>query len=220
MGYGEIITNVLPTLITAFVSTIAMITSFIVSKNAQKQSYNNNVDSMRFAQKEKVADQIAEKAAILLSKCNPNVLNTVINEFIPRPISHEENGKIRRYLLGRADEIQTYSNVIKMLSYSIFDSEEMLKKLQKVWEEMDAVDKKCSDMLLNLAEIYTALTPEGNIKGINVMEEKRKLETSFPEEYRELYVQLDLLIADLVWYIRKQSIPNDKSKKIKKSKKN
>ena len=90
---------------------------------------------MRFTQKEKVADQIAEKAAILLTKCDPNVLNTVINEIVPRPISHEENGKIRRYLLGIADEIQTYSNVIKMLSYSIFDSEEMLRKLEKVWNE-------------------------------------------------------------------------------------
>lgn len=48
MDYGKFITNVLPTLITAFVSTIAMITSYKASKNAQKQSYDNNVDSMRF----------------------------------------------------------------------------------------------------------------------------------------------------------------------------
>ena len=75
-------------------------------------------------------------------------------------------------MLGIADEIQTYSNVIKMLSYSIFDSEEMLRKLEKVWNEMDAVDNKCSEMLLKLAEIYTAMTPEGNIKGMNIMEEK------------------------------------------------
>ena len=111
---------------------------------------------MRFTQKEKVADQIAEKAAILLTKCDPNVLNTVINEIVPRPISHEENGKIRRYLLGIADEIQTYSNVIKMLSYSIFDSEEMLRKLEKVWnDDRDAAHPQvdslygASDLLCN-----------------------------------------------------------------------
>lgn len=219
MDYEKIITSVLPALITAFVSTIAMITSYKASKNAQKQSYNNNVDSMRFTQKEKVADQIAEKAAILLTKCDPNVLNTVINEIVPRPISHEENGKIRRYLLGIADEIQTYSNVIKMLSYSIFDSEEMLRKLEKVWNVMDAVDDKCSEMLLKLAEIYTAMTPEGNIKGMNIMEEKLKLERSFSEEYRELYCQLHESISDLVWYIRQQSIPNDKNRTKKKQKK-
>jgi len=219
MDYEKIISSVLPALITAFVSTIAMITSYKAAKNAQKQSYNNNVDSMRFTQKEKVADQIAEKAAILLTKCDPNVLNTVINEIVPRPISHEENGNIRRYLLGIADEIQTYSNVIKMLSYSIFDSEEMLRKLEKVWNEMDAVYNKCSEMLLRLAEIYTAMTPEGKIKGINVMEEKLKLERSFSEEYSKMYAQLHESISDLVWYIRQQSIPKNQNRKQKKQKK-
>ena len=38
-------------------------------------------------------------------------------------------------------------------------------------------------MLLRLVEIYTAMTPEGNIKGINVMEEKMRLERSFSEGY-------------------------------------
>lgn len=215
MDYEKIISNILPALITAFVSIIAMITSYKAAKNAQKQSYRNNVDGMCFTQKEKVADQIAEKSAILLTKCAPNVLNTVINEIIPRPISHEENGNIRRHLLGLADEIQTYSNVIKMLSYSIFDSEEMLRKLEKVWNEMDAVDEKCSEMLLRLTEIYTAMTPEGKIKGINVMEEKKKLERTFSEEYKELYCQLHESISDLVWYIRHQSIPEIQSKKSK-----
>ena len=50
MDYEKIISSVLPALITAFVSTIAMITSYKAAKNAQKQSYNNNVDSMRFTQ--------------------------------------------------------------------------------------------------------------------------------------------------------------------------
>lgn len=219
MDYEKIISDVLPALITAFVSIIAMITSYKAAKNTQKQSYDNNVDSMRFTQKEKVADQIAEKSAILLTKCAPNVLNTVINEIVPRTISHEENGRIRRYLLGISDEIQTYSNVIKMLSYSIFDSEEMLRKLEKVWKEMDAVDKKCSEMLLRLADIYTSMTPEGEIKGINVMGEKLKLERAFSEEYSDIYCQLHESISDLVWYIRRQSIPKNQNIKEKKQNK-
>lgn len=216
MNYEKLILSVLPTLITAFVSIIAMVTSYQASKNAQKQSYNNNVDSMRFTQKEKVADQIAEKAAMLLTKCDPNVLNTVINEIVPRPISHEENANIRRYLLGIADEIQTYSNVLKMLSYSIFDSDEMLAKLEGVWNALDTVEQKCSEMLLRLVEIYTAMTSEGNIKGINVMEEKMRLERSFSEGYSRVYCQLHGLISDLVWYIRQQSIPNHQKRKGKK----
>lgn len=219
MEYEEFITSIVPTLITAFVSVIAMITSYKTAKNAQKQSYNNNVDSMRFAQREKVADQVTEKAAILLIKCDPNVLNTVINEIVPRPISHEENANIRRYLLGRADEIQTYSNVIKMLTYSIIDSKEMLRKLEKVWRQMDDVYNECSKMLLRLADIYTAMTPEGEIKGINVMEEKKKLERSFSEEYSKTYCVLHELISDMVWNIRNQSIPNNKIENEKEQKK-
>ena len=53
MDYEKIVSSILPTLITAVVSIIAMITSYKAARNAQKQSYNN-VDSMRFAQKEKV----------------------------------------------------------------------------------------------------------------------------------------------------------------------
>ena len=84
---------------------------------------------------------------------------------------------------------------------------------------MDAVDQKCSEMLLRLAEIYTAMTPEGKIKGINVMEEKLKLERSFSEEYSKMYCQLHESISDLVWYIRQQSIPKDQNRKQKKHKK-
>ncbi len=208
MDYEKIITSVLPALITACVSVFAMVTSYKASKNTQNQSYSNNIDNMRFTQKEKVADQIAEKAAILLTKCDPNVLNTVINEIVPKTISHEENANVRRRLLGISDEIQTYSNIIKMLSYSIFDNEESLRKFEKVWNKMDVVDKECSKMLLKLVEIYTAMTPEGNIKGMNIMEEKRKLEESFSEQYSVLYCQLFESITDLVWYIRRQSIPN------------
>lgn len=42
------------------------------------------------------------------------------------------------------------------------------------------------------------------------------LERSFSEEYRELYCQLHESISDLVWYIRQQSIPNDKNRTKKK----
>ena len=211
MDFEKILSSIVPALITAFVSVVAMIISYKTSKNATKQSYNNNVDSMRFTQKDKVADQIAEKSAILLTKCDPNVLNTVINEIVPRSISHEENANVRKYLLGIADEIQTYSNIIKMLSYSIFDSEELLRKLETVWGGMDIVYQKCSDMLLKLTEIYTDMTPEGNIKGINVMQEKLKLERTFSEEYSNIYSQLHISLSDLVWFIRQQSIPTNNS---------
>lgn len=219
MDMEKIIASVLPALITGFVSMIALITSYKAAKNASKQSYNNNVDSMRFTQKEKVADQIAEKSAVLLTKCDPNVLNTVINEIVPHSISHEENAAIRRRLLGIADEIQTLTNVIKMLTYSIFDSEEMLEKLENVGGKLDNVYINCSEMLLRLAEIYTAMTPEGRIKGINVMDEKLRLERGFSEEYREIYIQLHVSLSELVWYIRQQSIPKDINRKVKKKRK-
>lgn len=214
MDIEKIIVSILPALITGFVSMIALITSYKAAKNASIQSYNNNVDSMRFTQKEKVADQIAEKAAILLTKCDPNVLNTVINEIVPRSISHEENANIRRRLLGISDEIQTLSNIIKMLTYSIFDSDEFLEKLENVGNIMDDVNSRCSELLLRLAEIYTAMTPEGAIKGINIMDEKKKLECGFPEEYGKIYADLHLALSGLVWYIRRQSIPKDASQTI------
>lgn len=216
MDAEKILISVLPAFITGFVSMIALITSYKAAKNSTRQSYNNNVDSMKFTQKEKVADQVAEKSAILLTKCDPNVLNTVINELVPRPISHEENANVRRRLLGIADEIQTLSNIIKMLTYSVFDSEEFLRKLEDIGNKLDVVNEKCSTMLLRLAEIYTAMTPEGRIKNINVMEEKKNLEQSFPEGYRESYIQLHLALSDLIWYIRQQSIPKDINRKKKK----
>lgn len=213
MDMEKVLMSALPALITGFISMIALITSYKASKNASKQSYNNNVDSMKFTQKEKVADQLAEKSAVLLTKCDPNVLNSIINEMIPRSISHEENANIRRNLLEISDEIQTLSNIIKMLTYSVFDNEEFLRRLESIGNNLDAVNEGCSFMLLRLAEIYTAMTPEGRIKNINVMEEKLKLERSFSEEYREKYIQLHLSLSDLIWYIRQQSIPKSISNK-------
>ena len=224
MNMEEILLSVLPALITGVVSMIALITSYKAAKNSSKQSYSNNIDSMKFTQKEKVADQLAEKSAVLLTRCDPNVLNTLINEIVPRSISHEENANIRRRLLGVADEIQTLSNIIKMLTYSVFDSVDFLKKLEDIGNKLDVVNKKCSVMILKLAEMYTAMTPEGRIKNINVMEEKISLEKSFPVEYRENYMQLYLALSDLIWYIRQQSIPKDINKKrkqkVRKKKKN
>ncbi len=215
MDIEKILENILPALITGFVSVIALITSYKAAKNSSKQSYNNNVDSMKFTQKEKVADQLAEKAAILLTKCDPNVLNTLINEIVPRSISHEENANIRRRFLGISDEIQTLSNIIKMLTYSIFDNEEFLKKLEDIGNKLDAVNCKCSEMFLRLVEIYTAMTPEGRIKNISIMDEKLRLEREFSEGYREMYIQLHLSLSDLIWYIRQQSIPKDINRKRK-----
>lgn len=215
MDMEKILISILPALITGFVSMLALVTSYKAAKNASKQSYSNNVDSMKFTQKEKIADQLAEKSAILLTKCDPNVLNTLINEIVPRSISHEENANIRRRLLDVSDEIQTLSNIVKMLTYSIFDSEEFLWKLEDIGNKLDVVNEECSVMILRLAEIYTVMTPEGRIKSINVMEEKIKLEKSFPVEYRENYIQLHLALSDLIWYIRQQSIPKDINKKPK-----
>ena len=143
MDYKQIITNILPSLITAFVSIIALITSYKATKNSSKQAYYNNIDNMLFTQKEKVADQLAEKASILLTKCDPNVLNTIINEIVPRQITHEENAAIRKYLLGISDEIQTYTNIIKMLTYSIFDNRTMLNMFNDVSQELDANNSAC-----------------------------------------------------------------------------
>ncbi len=218
--FTDVLISIIPTLITALVSIIALITSYKAAKNSAKQSYNNNVDSMKFAQKEKVADQLAEKSAILLTKCDPNVLNTVINEITPRTISHEENAIIRKYLLGISDEIQTLTNIIKMLAYSIFDNEIMLNKIGDIGKKLDEVNKQCSNMLLSLTNLYTSMTPEGNIRNINIMEEKSRIEQEFSSTYRENYIQLHVSLSDLIWYIRNQSIPNVSSKNKKRKKGN
>lgn len=209
MDIQTVFLDVLPSLITGFVSVLALITSYKSAENASRLSYSNNIDNMRFAQKEKVADQLAEKAAALLTKSDPNVLNTVINEIVPRQITHEENARIRRNLLKLADEIQTLSNVIKMLAYSVLDSQEFLDKIEDIGNKLDIVSENCSAMLLKLTEIYTAVTPEGSIKSINIMEEIQKMEKDFISEYREKYIQLFLALSNLIWYIRQQSVPKE-----------
>ena len=66
---------------------------------------------------------------------------------------------------------------------------------------------------------WRRMAEKGEYNAPNIMEEKLKLERSFSEEYRELYCQLHESISDLVWYIRQQSIPNDKNRTKKKQKK-
>lgn len=146
----ELIKTILPSIITATVSILAIIISYMSSRHSLKSSYTNSVNNMRFSQKEKVADQVSEKAAMLLTKCNPNTLNTVINDIVPREISHEENRVIRARLLGISDEIQTLSHIIKLLTYSIFDTEEMLSKFADLANKLDNVETQCSQMLFNL----------------------------------------------------------------------
>ena len=64
----ELLKAIIPSAITAVVAIIALITSAYSSHKATKTSYSNNIDNMRFTQKEKISDQIIEKASILLTK--------------------------------------------------------------------------------------------------------------------------------------------------------
>lgn len=210
------IISVLPSIITASVSALAIIVSYKSSKRSLAMSQDNNIDNMRFSQKDKVADQIAEKSAMLLSKCNPNTLNTLINDIVPNRITHEENRIIRNRLLGVSDEIQTLCNVIKMLTYSIFDTEEMLTRFENMSNKLDEVESLCSNMLLELTHIHSSMTPEGEIRNINIMEELRSLERSFSEDIRDPYIELTAVLSDMIWYIRKEAIPKERDQMIKK----
>lgn len=210
---GNILQVILPSTITATVSIVAIIVSYISSNNSLKNSYENNINNMRFSQKEKVVDQISEKVAALLTKCNPNTLNTLINDIVPREISHEDNRVIRTRLLGISDEIQTLSNTIKMLTYSIFDDKDMLSKFEDLSNKLDDVESRCSKMLFKLSNIYASMTPEGRIRNMNIMEELRTLERNFSEEYRTPFIELNVALFDMIWYIRRQSIPTEKSSK-------
>lgn len=64
----ELLKAIVPSAITAVVAIIALITSAYSSHKATKTSYSNNIDNMRFTQKEKISDQIIEKSSILLTK--------------------------------------------------------------------------------------------------------------------------------------------------------
>lgn len=205
---SDIILSILPSVITAAVSILAIIFSYNSSNRTLIMSQSNNIDNMRFSQKDKVADKISEKSAELLSKCNPNTLNTLINNFVPNKITHEENRAIRNHLLGISDEIQTLCNVIKMLTYSILDTEEMLRKFKDLSNKLDDVESLCSKMLLELSNMYTSMTPEGQIiNNINIMDELRSLESRFSYDFRNPYIELSTALPDMIWYIRKQAVP-------------
>ena len=90
---------------------------------------------------------------------------------MPKEISHEENRVIHSRLLGISNEIQTLSHVIKLLTYSIFDTEEMLLKFADLASKSDNVETQCSQMLFNLSNIYSSMTPEGRIRNVNIVEE-------------------------------------------------
>jgi len=92
----ELLKAIIPSVITAVVAIIALITSALSSHKATKATYNNNINNMRFTQKEKISDQIIEKASILLTKSDPNYLNTIINGITPMEISDSEFTSIQK----------------------------------------------------------------------------------------------------------------------------
>lgn len=82
--------------------------------------------------------------------------------------------------------------------------------IYKIYEEMDLIHNQVLDMILQLIQLYLALTPNGNIKNITVMPEKYKLEKSFSEKYPKIYTDLSIDIISLVEILKKNSIPKDK----------
>lgn len=205
----ELLKAIIPSIITAVVAIIALITSAYSSHKATKTSYSNNIDNMRFTQKEKISDQIIEKSSVLLTKSDPNYLNTIINEITPREITVTEFTNIQKQLLSIIDEVQTLSTNIKLLSYAIKDSDSE-ELIYKIYEEMDLVHNQIQNMILQLIQLYLALTPNGNIKNIVVMPEKYKLEKSFSETYPKIYEDLSVDIILLVEILKKKSIPQSK----------
>ncbi len=205
----ELLKTIIPPVITAVVTIIALITSAYSSYKATKTSYSNNIDNMRFTQKEKISDQIIEKSSILLTKSDPNYLNTIINGITPIKISDSEFTGIQNQLLSITDEIQTLSINIKLLSYTIRDINSE-KLIYKIYDEMDLIHIEVQDMILQLIQLYLALTPNGNIKNITVMSEKYKLEKDFSEKYPKIYTELSIDIISLVEMLKKNSIPQSK----------
>lgn len=203
----ELLKAIIPSVITAAVAMVALITSAISSRKTNQTSYKNNIENMRFTQKEKISDQIIEKAAVLFTKTDPNYLNTLINEITPVSITEQDYIAIQNRLLGLTDEIQTLSNTIKMLSFSLQDKEtESLRN--RLFEEMDMLHSEIHDMIMQLLKLYIALTPNGNINNIVVLSEKKKLEKAFSEKYSKMYVDAYIDVIDLITYIKQHSIPN------------
>jgi len=77
---------------------------------------------------------------------------------------------------------------------------------------MDLIHIQVQDMILQLIQLYLALTPNGNIKNISVIPEKYKLEKSFSEKYPKVYTDLSVDIISLVEMLKRNSIPQNKIK--------
>lgn len=205
----ELLKAIIPSVITASVAIIALVTSAYSSKKATQISYSNNIDNMRFTQKEKLSDQINEKTSLLLTITDPNYLNTIINKITPKEITDSEFTEIQTKLLSVPDNIQTLSTNIKLLSYSIREPQTQ-EIIFKIFNEMDYLHKQVEDMIMKLIKIYCALTPNGNIENITVMAEKYKLETSFSKTYPKYYEDFSVDMVLLVETLKKNSIPQNK----------
>lgn len=203
----ELLKAIIPSIITATVAIIALITSAYSSKKATKTAYNNNIDNMRFTQKERISDQVIEKASDFITKADPNHLNTVINGITPKEITNTEFTDIQTKLLSITDEIQTLSTVLKMLLNSIVEPETQ-NLVYKIYEEMDSIHSQVQEMIMQLIKIYLALTPNGNIENKTVMPEKYKLENSFSESYSDLYKDFAIDMMNLVRILKMNSIPH------------
>lgn len=207
MNYIEFFKVILPSAITAFVSIIALIINYKSSKNNIKHNNDITYKNMNFTQKEKVADELIEKSSRLMTLCDPNALNTIINDLVLESISHSDNAKIRKKLLSYGDEIQTLTHIIKLNHYSIsYSSKEELKQFEIVSYVMDEVCKKCNDMLYKLSKIYNLLVPEGRLDNRNVMQEKLILEREFSESYPKLYSELSSQLIYTVAKIRNSAL--------------
>ena len=203
----ELIKSIIPSIITATVAVIALISAAISSKKATQTSYNNNIDNMRFVQKEKISDQFIERSSVFLTKTDPNKLNTKINTLVPREITESEFSHEQEKLLSITDDIQTTATIIKMLLYSVRD-EENEALVNTIFTQMDQVHSEIQDMLLELNQLYLAMTPNGNIKNIEITPEKYKLEKSFSESYPKLYAQLAANMIKLTKALKESSIPH------------
>lgn len=201
----ELIKGILPSVITAVVSILALVINYKSTRYSIKQNSIINSKNMNFTQKEKLADQIVEKSSLLLTNCDPNRLNTIINGIVPKPISHEENATIRKQLLTISDDIQTLANIIKLLNYSII-SQDNIKSFERLSNTLDNVVMQCNAMLLKLTKLYSAMTPEGALMNLNIMEEKMRLEREFSDEYPPSYIDLHICISEIVQKTRFQAM--------------
>lgn len=203
----DLLKAIVPSIITATVAVIALITAAVSSKKATQMSYNNNIDNMRFVQKEKISDQFIERSSTYINKTDPNRLNTMINMLVPRVLTESEFSYEQEKLLSITDDIQTTATIIKMLLYAVLD-EENKDIVYTIFSQMDQAHSEIHDMILELNQLYLAMTPKGNIENIEIMPEKYKLERSFSEKYSGLYTDLAANIIKMTRLLKENSIPH------------